>query len=269
MDQGYWIKQEDKKPLFEDVLWNKPEQKSKAGKLLIVGGSAHGFRSVVNAYQTANENGAGQVKVVLPSVLKKQLPPDFTDGIFLPSNDGGGFSISGLEELQETAKWATGILVIGDTGMNSETAVLHQKLLVESNKPIVATRDAVDLLLEDAEDTANSEGLSLVMTFAQTQKLFQKVYYPKVLTFSMNLFNFVECLHKFTTTYPVCITTYHQDNLISSCNGQVITQKSDDGQLMIISGELATKAATYGLWTHDNPLSSVTTAFINQSGEKL
>lgn len=263
MEQDYWTKQEPNKPLFEDVLWNRPEQRSKAGNLLIIGGSAHGFRAVVGAHQTANENGAGQVKVVLPSVLKKQLPPDFADGIFLPSNDGGGFSTSGLEELQETAKWATGILMIGDTGMNSETAVLHQKLLAEFEKPIIATRDAVDLLLSDAEDTANSKNLSLIMTFEQTQKLFQKVYYPKVLTFSMNLFNFVECLHKFTTTYPVCVTTYHQDNLISSYDGQVVTQKSNDGQLMMISGEIAAKAATYSLWTADNPLASAVTAFTN------
>lgn len=261
MEQDYWTKQEENKPLYEEVLWNKPEQKSKAGKLLIIGGSAHGFRSVVNAYQTAIESGAGQVKVVLPDKLKKQLPPDFADGIFLPSNDSGGFSLNGLEELMGASGWADVILMIGDTGMNSETAVLHQKLLAEAEKPIIATRDAVDLLLEDAEKTANMKNLNLIMTFAQTQKLFQKVFYPKVLTFSMNLFNLVECLHKFTITYPICITTYHQGNLITAYDGKVATQKSPNGQFKIISGEIAAKSATFGLWTHDNPLAATATAF--------
>lgn len=261
MEQDYWKKQDAAKPLFEEVLWNKPEQKSKAGKLLIIGGSAHGFRAVVNAYQSAIENGAGQVKVVLPDILKKKLPTDFNEGVFLPSNDGGGFSMDGLNELLETANWADVILLAGDTGMNSETAVMHQKLLTKINKPIVATRDAVDLLLEDAEITANTENLSLIMTFSQTQKLFQKVYYPKVLTFSMNLFNFVECLHKFTTTYPSAIATYHQESLIASQNGEIVTQKAD-GQLGIIDGSIATKTATYLLWTHSNSLASIATAFV-------
>lgn len=260
MNQDYWVKQEPKKPLFEDVLWNKPEQKTKAGKLLIIGGSAHGFRAVVSAYQTALENGAGQVKVVLPDVLKKQLPLDFADGIFLPSNDGGGFSTEGQNELMETAKWANTILLIGDTGMNSETAILHQKLVKEIETPIVANRDAIDLLLEDAENIANTKGLTLIMTFAQTQKLFQKVYYPKILTFSMNLFNFVECLHKFTTTYSVNIATYHQDNLISAHNGEVITQKSND-QLGVIDGSVATKTATYLLWSPNKPAECVVTSW--------
>jgi len=263
MEQDYWQRQEEKSPLFKDVLWNKPEQKSKSGKLIIIGGSVHGFRSVVNAYQIANENGAGQVKVVLPDKLKKQLPPDFSDGIFLPSNDSGGFSTSGLGELVESSKWADGILLIGDTGMNSETAVLHQNLLAESSKPITATRDAVDLLLENAEEVAQSANLSLIMTFAQTQKLFQKVYYPKIITFSMNLLNFIEALHKFTITYPICLATYHQENLIVSKGGNVITQKSQRGQLMTISGEIATKSATYALWTQNNQIASIATAFTN------
>lgn len=267
MEQDYWQKQDNNKPLYEDVLWNKPEQKSKAGKLLIIGGSAHGFRAVVSAYQTALENGAGQVKVILPDVLKKQLPPEFNDGVFLPTNDSGGFSVEGLSELIQTSNWADVILLIGDTGMNSETAMLHQQLLTEIDKLVVATRDAVDLLLEDAEKVANNKNLTLIMTFAQTQKLFQKVYYPKILSFSMNLYNFVEDLHKFSITYPCCITTYHQENLVSTHNGEVVTQKSPEGQFKLISGELATKTATYQLWTPESQIKTAATAFLSD-GDK-
>jgi len=269
MNQDYWQKQEPDKPLFPDVLWNKPEQKSKAGKLLIVGGSAHGFRAVVNAYQTALDNGAGSAKVALPDALRQVATAGSSrqeavssEFIFLPTNDGGGLSLKGLPELAAATERADGVLLVGDTGMNSETAVLLDKVLFANITPVVITRDSVDLLLGDPEKLANRENTVLVMSFAQTQKLFQKVYYPKILTFSMNLVNLVENLHKFTITYLVTVVTHHQENLIVAHGGEVITQKSGN-QMGILSGELATKCACYGLWTKNQPLAAVATAFGN------
>ena len=46
--QDYWKKQEAGKLLFPDIEWNKPEQKSLAGKLLIIGGSTSGFIGIKN-----------------------------------------------------------------------------------------------------------------------------------------------------------------------------------------------------------------------------
>ncbi|MDR1196822.1 MAG: hypothetical protein LBL08_00910 [Candidatus Nomurabacteria bacterium] len=259
MNQDYWQKQESK-PLFPDIEWSKPEQRSQAGKLLIVGGSAHGFTAVVRAYQTALNAGAGAVKVVLPDVLKSKLPPDFSEGIFLPTNDGGGLSLTGQNELLASANWADGILLIGDSGMNSEVAGLFSRLLEKTDKPLTITRDAIELLTTDGEKLANRPQTHLFMSFSQTQKLFSSVYYPKILTFSMNLANLVENLHKFTITYPISVTTIHQNSLVSAHSGQVISQKTDN-QLDLISGDLATKAATYLLWTPQKPLEAIATSF--------
>ena len=42
----YWHKQTAENPLYEDVLWARPENKHGAGKLLVVGGNLHGFAAV-------------------------------------------------------------------------------------------------------------------------------------------------------------------------------------------------------------------------------
>ncbi len=55
----YWQQQAIGKPLFPDIEWNKPEQRSQAGKLGIIGGNKLGFVAVGDAYRIAAESGAG------------------------------------------------------------------------------------------------------------------------------------------------------------------------------------------------------------------
>ena len=75
MDQlSYWQKQAPGKPLFPDIEWNKPEQRSQAGRLGIVGGNKLGFVGVGEAYSVALGAGAGEVRALLPDVLKRSMP---------------------------------------------------------------------------------------------------------------------------------------------------------------------------------------------------
>jgi NAD(P)H-hydrate repair Nnr-like enzyme with NAD(P)H-hydrate dehydratase domain len=254
----FWQKQETSQPLFPDVVWSKPERKS--GKLLIVGGSATGFAAVVKSFTTALEAGAGEVKVVLPSSIEAKLP-GFAEGIFLPSSDSGGFSSRGHKELMGAVEWADVVLLIGDSAMNSETAVLFAKMLGATEKPVLITRDALDLFLPDAEPLANRKNTIVVGAFAGVQKLFSKVYYPKILTFSMNLTNFVDALHKFTITYPLQVVTLHQESIIAAQGGEVITQKFGD-QFKLIDGTIATLASVWLLWNQDKPLPSTATSWL-------
>jgi NAD(P)H-hydrate repair Nnr-like enzyme with NAD(P)H-hydrate dehydratase domain len=266
MEQDYWQKQEPEHPLFPDIEWNKPEQRSRAGKLLIVGGSASGFMAVVRAYQTASELGAGEVKVVIPDVLKTKLPPDFREGIFLPSNHSGGLSKDGIGDLTAAAEWADNVLLVGDFGQNSETAILLEQLLPGNEKWLGIARDAVGLLTNSGEDLVNNDKHILIMSFAQTQKLFSTVYYPKILTFSMNLSNLVEALHKFTVTYPACIVTFHQNQIIAARDGQVVSQKLSSAN-DLIDGSIAVRAVTYLLWTPNQPLEAIVSSWLTPNGK--
>ena len=99
--------------------------------------------------------------------------------------------------------WASGVLLIGDAGRNSETAIVYEDFLQDYHGPLTLTRDAVDLIKNSSQTLVERPDTLLVVSFAQLQKLFQSVYYPKILTFSMQLTSQVEAVHKFTVSYPV------------------------------------------------------------------
>jgi NAD(P)H-hydrate repair Nnr-like enzyme with NAD(P)H-hydrate dehydratase domain len=120
---SYWQRQQPDKPLFPDIEWNKPEQKTHAGKLGIIGGNKLGFVAVGDAYGVAAQSGVGQVRVLLPDALKKSVPPTITDVVYGASNPSGGLSREAETEMHALGTWADGTLLIGDAGRNSETAM--------------------------------------------------------------------------------------------------------------------------------------------------
>lgn len=255
---SYWQKQSSTKPLFPDIEWNRPEQRAHAGRLAIIGGNKLGFVAIRDAYEVANELGAGQIRAILPDVLKKTVPTSINDILFLPSNPSGGFSREALPEFHAACAWADLCLLIGEAGRNSETAMAFESLL-DGNGHLVITRDAVDLLMPAMNRIVEREKTTLVVSFAQLQKIFQAVYYPKILSFSMQLMQLVESLHKFTITYPVTIVTFHQNQLIIAHDGNIITQEFDQ-PMAIWRGITASRAASYLLWNPKQPLEAIATS---------
>lgn len=257
---SYWQKQSSTEPLFPDIEWNKPEQRTRAGKLLIIGGNKLGFVAVASAYSDAEALGAGQIRVLLPDVLKSSIPVTILDTVYTASTLSGGISKDDIATVKAALAWSDHALLIGDAGRNSETAMVYEQLLA-TDTPLTITRDAVDLLKQTAEIMIQRPHTTLVVSFAQLQKLFQAVYYPKMLSFSMQVSLLTETLHKFTISYPVAIVTYHQNQLIIASAGQVITQQFDD-PMMIWRGTVATRAACYQLWTPGKPLEAVAAAMV-------
>lgn len=262
MDFSYWLKQTPTKPLFPDIEWSKPEQKNRAGKLIVIGGHAQGFIAVAESYSVALDMGVGEVRVLMPDSLKKSLPTNLAEASLLKSNPSGGFSKDAWPDFAAAASWADGILLPGDAGRNSETAILYEKLLGKTDLPITITRDAVDLLKNNYSSLVERPNTLLVLSFAQIQKLFSGVYYPKVLTFSMPLNAFVDTLHKFTITYPVTIMVLHNENLVVASNGKVSTTPWTKA-MEIWRGHTATRAASYWLWNPDQ-IFEATTVSLNQ-----
>ena len=257
----YWEKQQLGKPLFPDVEWNKPETRGQAGKLGIIGGNKLGFVAVGDAYTVAQSTGVGQVRVLLPDILKKSVPTVITDVVYGASNPSGGLSGDAASDMAVLGAWADGVLLIGDAGRNSETAILYENFVRNFQGQLTITRDSVDLLLQAPEVAVERDNTLLVVSFAQLQKVFSKVYYPKILTFSMQLQQLVEALHKFTITYPVTIMTYHQDQLVVASAGQVTTTPWDN-PMAIWKGMVATSAASYWLWNPKKPLQAATASLI-------
>lgn len=258
---SYWLKQSSTEPLFPEIEWSKPEQRSHAGKLAIIGGNKLGFVAIRDAYEVASELGAGQIRAILPDVLKRTIPPSVSDAIFVPSNPSGGFSREALPEFQAACEWANLCLLVGDAGRNSETAMSFEALLGSDSRTVI-TRDAVDLIMPAMIRFVDRKNTTFVVSFAQLQKIFQSVYYPKIISFSMQLMQLVETLHKFTITYPVTIVTFHQNQLIVAHGGQISTTAFDQ-PMAIWRGITATRVACYLLWNPTKVFETISTSVIS------
>ncbi len=236
------------------------------GRLGIIGGNKLGFAGVAEAYTTALDSGAGEVRVLLPDCLRNTIPKTMTDVIFGACNPSGSLSRDALPEIGALTAWATGILLAGDAGRNSETAITYSDLIREYTGPLTVTRDAIDLVKNDTEALVNRPSTMLIVSFAQLQKLFQAVYYPKMLTFSMQLLQLVEAVHKFTITYPVTLVVLHRETLITAHDGQVVTTKWDN-PMAIWRGQTAARAASYLLWTPNQPLEAISASLVSPKTE--
>jgi ADP-dependent NAD(P)H-hydrate dehydratase / NAD(P)H-hydrate epimerase len=252
MNFDYWHKQAPSQPLFPDIAWQKPEQKALAGRLLIIGGNKLGFAAVAQAYNDAVAAGIGECRAVLPDALKPLVGKQAFDCVFVPSNLSGGMSREALNTLKAASSWADALLLIGDTGRNSETAITLEALLTKMPQLAVVTRDAVDLLRANTPQLLQREKTVFIVTLAQLQKMFQAVYYPKTILFSMSLAVLVEAVHKFTITYPSIIVVFHQNQLIVAQGGQVSTTPWAE-PLLIWRGSVAAKASVYAA-QHQNQL---------------
>lgn len=261
MEHTYWRKQTSTTPLFPDIEWSKPEQRAQSGALAIIGGNKLGFSGVAEAYGTALAAGTGQVRVVLPDVLKKNIPPSITDTLFVPTTPSGSMAKDAIAELRAVGQWADGVLLIGDAGRNSETAIAYEQFIQDYSGMLTLTRDSIDLIKNNPSLLVERPDTLLVASFAQVQKLFQGVYYPKMLTFSMQLTQLVEALHKFTITYPVTIATLHNESLVVASGGQVTTTKWNN-PMAIWRGVTATNAAAYWLWNPTHTLEAVTASLL-------
>lgn len=261
MDFSYWKKQSPDTPLYPDLEWSKPEQRSLAGRLGIVGGNKLGFAGVAESYDIASKAGVGHIRVLLPDVLRSTIPKTITDTLYAPTNPSGSLTREAITDMNAIGSWAQSILLIGDAGRSSETAILYEDFVRDYTGQLVVTRDAIDLLKNSSEALLDRPNTLIVASFAQLQKLFQSVYYPKVLTFSMQLTSLVEALHKFTITYPVTIAVLHKDHFIIAHDGNVITQEWQNA-MAIWRGSVAARAAAYWLWSPTKPLEAIATSIV-------
>lgn len=260
MDYTFWKQQTASKPLFPDTEWSRPERRDQAGRLGIIGGNKLGFAGIAASYTAALEIGAGDVRVLLPDALRGTIPKTITDTVYGASTPSGSLSADALPDMLALGAWSTGILLAGDAGRNSETAIAYEKFITSYAGPLTVTRDAIDLVKNSAHLLVERPDTVLVASFAQVQKLLQGVYYPKILTFSMQLMQLVDVLHKFTITYPITIVTFHRERLIAAHGGEVVTHTFDD-PMLIWRGITAARASSYLLWSPSKPLEAIAASF--------
>jgi hypothetical protein len=137
----FWQKQIDK-PLFPDLIWNRPENKRYAGKLLIIGGQSGEFAHVASAFAAADKAGAGHTRILLPESLRKtaQTIPEVE---FAPTNKSGSFARSALAAWFDASEWADHVLLAGNLGRNSETTTIIDGFLLRGNCTVTLNLDSL------------------------------------------------------------------------------------------------------------------------------
>lgn len=249
-DFDYWQKQ-GLKPLFGEVDTERPEQKRYAGKLLIIGGNKGAFFAVANAMSEAHKMGVGEVRALMPSSLKNQVPST-PEVYFAEAEKSGAFGRNALNDLLIQAEWAEAVVLIGDMGKNAETTMVFAEFMKQCERPIFITRDAVDAVTPDVMNWAMRESeTSLLLTMPQLQKLLRTLYYPKVVTLSMPTNQLIETLHKFTLSYELSIVTFHNNQIVVAQHGEVVTEDIKDTewtQITLWGGALAVQEAVLKLW---------------------
>lgn len=236
MHPAYWQQQTIGKPLFPELLWSRPENRGQAGKLLIIGGNAYSFAAVAQAYQAAMEAGIGIAHVLLPDSLRRTVGTSFEAGKFAPSTPSGSFNQKALTEFMMNSSWADGVLLTGDLGRNSETAVILERFISSYPGPLAITKDAADYFTSSPRELLKRPDTGLVVSFAQLQRLTRHTVFPKAFVFDKGLVHFVETLHDFTTQFPINIVVKYLNNLVIGVDGNVCTTRlSEDIDIWRVS----------------------------------
>lgn len=259
MSTTYWLKQSTE-PLFPKLLWSRPESKRTAGKLLIIGGNLHGFAAPAEAYSFAEAAGIGVAKVLLPDALQKTVGQILENGEFTPSTPSGSFSKKALAEWLDFSNWADAVLLAGDVGRNSETAILLESYLGKTAKSVALSRDAVDYTYTAPANVLKRPSTLLVLSLSQLQKLLKAAKWIHAVTFDMDLLQLVELLHELTQIHPVFIVTEHQQHMIVAVKGQVSTTSS---RVDIWRTKAAAWAVSWWLQNPSQPFEAITTAIFS------
>jgi len=243
MENTSWLKQAKDSPLFPDVLWSRPENRRHAGKLLIIGGNSHAFAAVSEAYSGAYKAGVGATRVLVPNKLQKTLGGVFPEAEFAPSTPSGSFARTALAQLIDASTWADGVLLAGDFGRNSETAILLESFVSKYSGLLAVGGDSLDYFFNGSEQLINREKTVLIANFAQLQKLVAKRILIK---HSMDLSQLVLALSGLTKDFLGAIVTHHANQIIVAYGGKVST-------IPATVADAAKMAAYASVWSLQQP----------------
>lgn len=259
MDNTFWQKQSSGTPLFPDLQWSRPQNKTQAGKLLVIGGNGFGFAAPAEAYGEANGAGIGVAHVLLPDALRRTVGRVLEAGDFTASTPSGSFSQKALTDFLTHSTWADGVLLAGDMGRNSETAVLLEKFIEHYHGQLTITKDAADYFTAAPQNLLKRSETTLVISFAQLQKLAMNGKFSQVFTFEIGIIKLVELLHEFTTQFPINIIVKHLDNIFVAVDGKVSSTKlAEDVEIWRV--KTAAHASVWWLQNPTKPFEALTTA---------
>lgn len=241
MTNSQWLKQSKDTPLFEGLLWSKPENKQAAGKLLIVGGQKDNFSHVAAVYEAAIKAGAGTVRTLLPESLHK-IAHFLPDVEFAPANKSGGFAATALDAMIDASHWADLVLFAGDFGKSSETTTLLDNYIKKASWPLAISSRTLESI--DADITGRD--LLLISEFESLQKLLRDMGSAEALTSDMGAVRFAQTLDNFAGAKKLQLLVHYDKSAWAAAEGRVSSTKTE-------SFNVDTAAAYASVWLMQNP----------------
>ena len=255
MTADFWLKQ-GSQPLFKELIWDKPENKLHAGKLLIIGGNKFSFSLPAKAFLFAKSAGIGVGKVLLPNSLQKSVGKNFEDGEFAPSNPSGSFSSQGLSTWLDYASWSDGVLLAGDFGNNSETTVLLEKFTTKYLGSLVIDDNSIANFISNPQILLKRAKTTLVLSFKSFQKLNSKLNQTQAITSNMPVLGFVTHLHELSKEYAFTLVIEFEDKIFVAHNGNV----SSTNLNVIDFTQISSYTAVWQIQNPDKVFEALTTA---------
>jgi len=255
----FWQKQ-GSEPLFPDLLWSRPETKRTAGKLLIIGGNLHNFSAPGQAYESAVTAGVGVAKVLLPEGLRKTIGAVLDNCEFAPMNKSGSFSKKALAEWLEYSVWADGVLLAGDLGRNSETAIVTEQFVKHYSGQLTITQDALDQFRDNPKELFARANTTIVASFGQLQKMWPQITKDdRVIKYGNTLTQNLDIVQSTNQHWPVSLVVKQHDDLIIAVGNQIITAKNHQEVWRV---ETAAKTSVWWLQNPSKPLEALATAIV-------
>lgn len=197
-----WHKQTDK-PLFPNIFWEAPLNRTLAKKLLIVGGHSKQFAETVNLYQYALAAGMGSAKVVLPESLHR-LVGNQPDCLFVSSNPSGSIAKPAAKEILEYANECNGVIFSPELSHNTETVSLLETLFSEISKPIFFGSNVLEMLAFKPTLVLKAGRVILTNTKHLT-RFASTIDFPITIKSQESILNKIELASDFTNTHPVAL----------------------------------------------------------------
>lgn len=227
-----WLRKQGNQPLFKEMLWDKPENKRHAGKLLIIGGNEYSFATIAEAHSAAEKAGVGVCQILMPESLQKIVGSSLEFNSFAPSNASGSFAQTSIAEWLSHATWSDGVLVAGDLGKNSETAIVLEKFATKYSDILVIAQDGVDAVISNPQTFLGRPQTTLVISFAQLQKLATQIQFTEAFLSDSPIQVLAHKLRSLTTNIQANIIFHHHSHIYIAVDNSVsITEynKSSDG----------------------------------------
>ena len=171
----------------------------------------------------------------------------------------GSFSQKALGDLLSLSSWADNVLLAGDLGRNSETAILLEKYLSKHPTAVTIAKDAVDYAVAAPHYVLSRTGTLLVLSLSQLQRLGIAAKFPRAVTFGMDLLHLVEWLHDFTTEHRVYLMVKHHNQLLVAVHGQVSSTRLAQNT-PIWRVKTAAIASVWWMQNPSKPFEALTTA---------